>query len=123
MILRAILSFFGSIFSLVTIGAVAISLFVGAIFMMYANELPDTDQLARYTPKTISRIYSGQGDLIDEFAQERRLFASAEDIPDVVKQAFISAEDKNFFTHKGYYPLGIGKAAYDALQGQRLRGA
>ncbi len=123
MILRAILSFFGSIFSLVTIGLVAVALLVGAIFMMYARDLPDTDQLAQYTPPTISRIYSGQGELIDEFAQERRLFAPADEIPDMVKQAFISAEDKNFYTHKGYDPLGMAKAAVDAAQGARLRGA
>ena len=123
MILRAILSFFGSIFSLVTIGLVAVAMFIGAIFMMYARDLPDTDQLAQYTPPTISRIYSGQGELIDEFAQERRLFAPADEIPDMVKQAFISAEDKNFYTHKGYDPMGMAAAAVDAAKGGRLRGA
>jgi penicillin-binding protein 1A len=122
-ILRAILSFFGSIFSLVTIGLVALAMFIGAIFMMYARDLPDTDQLAQYTPPTISRIYSGQGELIDEFAQERRLFAPADEIPDMVKQAFISAEDKNFYTHKGYDPMGMAAAAVDAAKGGRLRGA
>ncbi|MEM9584026.1 MAG: PBP1A family penicillin-binding protein [Pseudomonadota bacterium] len=121
--LRAILSFFGSIFSLITIGTVAVALLIGAIFMMYARDLPNTDQLAQYTPPTISRIYSGQGELIDEFAQERRLFAPADEIPDLVKQAFISAEDKYFYTHKGYDPLGMVKAAVDAAQGGRLRGA
>ncbi len=122
-ILRPILSFFGSIFSLVTIGAVAVAGLIVAIFMMYARDLPNTDQLAQYTPPTISRIYSGQGELIDEFAQERRLFAPADEIPDLVKQAFISAEDKYFYTHKGYDPLGMAKAAIDAAQGARLRGA
>ncbi len=122
-ILRAILSFFGSIFSLITIGAFAVALLIGAIFMMYSRDLPNTDELAQYTPPTISRIYSGQGDLIDEFAQERRLFAPADQIPDMVKQAFISAEDKYFYTHKGYDPLGMAKAALDAAQGGRLRGA
>lgn len=121
--LRAILSFFGSIFSLICIGTVAVALLLGAIFFMYARDLPDTDQLAQYTPPTISRIYSGQGALIDEFAQERRLFAPANEIPDIVKQAFISAEDKYFYTHKGYDPLGMAKAALDAAQGARLRGA
>ncbi|MEP3345908.1 MAG: penicillin-binding protein 1A [Litoreibacter sp.] len=121
--LRAILSFFGSIFSLVCIGTVAVAILIGAIFLMYARDLPDTDQLAQYTPPTISRIYSGQGALIDEFARERRLFAPANEIPDMVKQAFISAEDKYFYTHKGYDPLGMAKAALDAAQGARLRGA
>ncbi len=123
MILRAILSFFGSIFSLVTIGMVAVAILVSAIFIMYARDLPNTDELAQYTPPTISRIYSGEGELIDEFAEERRLFAPAEEIPDLVKQAFISAEDKHFYTHNGYDLAGMGKAAIDFAQGGRLRGA
>ncbi|SHE69973.1 penicillin-binding protein 1A [Litoreibacter ascidiaceicola] len=123
LMLRAILSFFGSIFSLICIGAFAVALLIGAIFFMYSRDLPDTDTLAQYSPPTISRIYSGQGALIDEFAQERRLFAPANEIPDIVKQAFISAEDKYFYTHKGYDPLGMAKAALDAAQGGRLRGA
>ncbi len=123
MILRAILSFFGSIFSLICIGAVGVAVLVGAIFYMYGRDLPNHEQLAQYTPPTISRIYSGHGELIDEFAQERRLFAPADTIPPLVKNAFISAEDKYFYTHKGYDPLGMAKAALDAAQGGRLRGA
>ena len=121
--LRAILSFFGSIFSLICIGAVAVALLVGAIFFMYSRDLPDTDTLAQYSPPTISRIYAGEGTLIDEFAKERRLFAPASEIPEMVKQAFISAEDKYYYTHKGYDPLGMAKAAFDAAQGAPLRGA
>ncbi|WP_159805400.1 penicillin-binding protein 1A [Litoreibacter roseus] len=121
--LRPILSLFGSIFSTLCIGVFGVAVLIGAIFIMYGRDLPNTDQLAQYSPPTISRIYSGQGDLIDEFAQERRLFAPADDIPDLVKQAFISAEDKNFYTHKGYDPVGILKAGIDAAQGGRVRGA
>ena len=68
---------------------------------------------------------SGEGQIIDEFAQERRLFAPAETIPDLVKQAFISAEDKNFYTHDGYDLRGIGSAAFDAVKsrGRDVRGA
>ena len=60
---------------------------------------------------TISRIYSGQGRLIDEFAKERRLFAPANTIPDLIKQAFISAEDKNFYSHPGVDPEALARAA------------
>lgn len=123
MILRPILSFFGAIFSWISLAAVGVACLIGAIFAMYGRDLPNTDQLAQYTPPTISRIYSGRGQLIDEFAQERRLFAPADEIPDMVKQAFISAEDKNFYNHKGYDPLGMAAAAVDAAQGGRLRGA
>lgn len=122
---RFILSFFGGIFTTVTMGAAMIALSVGAIFWMYGRDLPSHESLAQYQPATISRIYSGEGQIIDEFAQERRLFAPAETIPDLVKQAFISAEDKNFYTHEGYDLRGIGAAAYDAVRsrGRDVRGA
>lgn len=120
---RAFFSFFGGIFSLITNGAIMIALTVGAIFWMYGRDLPNHEQLANYAPPMISRIYSGEGRLMDEFAKERRLFTPAEEIPDLVKQAFISAEDKHFYTHKGYDPVGMASAAFDAAQGGRLRGA
>ncbi|MEM8655549.1 MAG: PBP1A family penicillin-binding protein [Pseudomonadota bacterium] len=122
---RFILSFFGGIFTTVTMGIAMVALSVGAIFWMYGRDLPSHESLAQYQPATISRIYSGEGQIIDEFAQERRLFAPAETIPDLVKQAFISAEDKNFYTHEGYDLRGIGAAAYDAVRsrGRDVRGA
>ncbi len=120
---RAIFSVFGSIFSSVTNGLILVALSVGAIFFMYGRDLPDHEQLASYAPPMISRIYSGEGQLMDEFARERRLFAPSDEIPDMVKQAFISAEDKNFYKHAGYDPIGIISAALDAARGQGLRGA
>ena len=108
---RMILSFFGGIFTTLTMSIGMVALTVGAIFWMYGRDLPSHESLASYTPPTISRIYSGQGRLIDEFAKERRLFAPADTIPDLVKQAFISAEDKNFYEHDGYDLRGIGAAA------------
>ncbi len=94
-----------------------------AVFMMYGRDLPNHEQLAQYTPPTISRIYSGEGRIMDEFARERRLFAPADEIPDLVKQAFISAEDKNFYNHAGFDALGILAAIRDAARGGRVRGA
>ena len=121
--IRFVLSIFGSVFTLVTMGILAVALTIGAIFWMYGSDLPNTDQLSAYQPPTISRIYSGEGKLIDEFAEERRLFTPAEDIPDLVKHAFISAEDKNFYTHQGYDPRGMVSAAVDAAKGGAVRGA
>jgi penicillin-binding protein 1A len=120
-----ILSFLGGIFTTVTMSVGMVALTIGAIFWMYGRDLPSHESLASYTPPTISRIYSGQGRLIDEFAQERRLFAPADTIPDLVKQAFISAEDKNFYEHDGYDLRGIGAAAIDAVKsrGRDVRGA
>ncbi len=121
--MRFILSIFGGIFTLVTMGILAVALTIGAIFWMYGNDLPNMDQLSQYQPPTISRIYSGEGEIIDEFAKERRLFTEAGDIPDLVKHAFISAEDKNFYNHQGYDPRGMVAAALDMAQGGALRGA
>ncbi len=122
---RMILSFFGGIFTTLTMSIGMVALTIGAIFWMYGRDLPSHESLASYTPPTISRIYSGQGRLIDEFAKERRLFAPADTIPDLVKQAFISAEDKNFYQHDGYDLRGIGAAAVDAVRsrGKDVRGA
>ena len=117
------LSFLGAIFSWLTLAAIMGALSLGAIFWMYSRDLPSHETLAQYTPPTISRIYSGEGRIIDEFAKERRLFAPIGDVPDLVKEAFISAEDKNFYHHRGYDVMGIVKAAIDAARGGRLRGA
>ncbi|PLS20908.1 penicillin-binding protein 1A [Neptunicoccus cionae] len=121
--LRFILNIFGWIFSGLTIGAVMVVVAVGAVFWMYGRDLPDHQALASYEPATISRVYSGEGKVMDEFAHERRMFTPADEVPDVVKQAFVSAEDKHFYEHKGYDLQGIVKAALDAAQGGRLRGA
>ncbi|MEZ5911903.1 MAG: PBP1A family penicillin-binding protein [Paracoccaceae bacterium] len=123
--LRFIGSFFGGIFSWLTIALVFIALTIGAVFWMYGRDLPSHENLAQYAPPTISRIYSGEGRMIDEFARERRIFAPIEEIPDLVKNAFISAEDKNFYTHKGYDARGIAAAAFEALRsrGRNVRGA
>ncbi|WP_439156555.1 hypothetical protein, partial [Yoonia sp.] len=80
--LRFILSFFGGIFTLLTLGIVMGALTLGGVFYMYGRDLPSYETLSQYTPKTISRVYSGEGRIMDEFAEERRLFTPAEEIPD-----------------------------------------
>ena len=123
--LRFVGNVLGGIFSAVTLGLVFAALTLGGIFYMYSRDLPSHENLAQYTPATISRIYSSEGRIIDEFAQERRLFVPAEDIPDLVKHAFISAEDKNFYNHHGYDTRGMVAALVEAVQsrGQSMRGA
>ena len=113
--LRFIGSFFGGIFTTITLGLLFGALTIGAVFWMYSADLPSHESLAQYTPPTISRIYSGEGRIIDEFAQERRLFVPIEDIPDLVKHAFVSAEDKHFYTHKGYDVTSMISALRDAI--------
>ncbi|MCJ8140217.1 penicillin-binding protein 1A [Falsirhodobacter halotolerans] len=122
---RFIGSVLGAIFTAITLGIVFGALVLGAVFWMYSRDLPSHDSLAQYTPPTISRIYNGEGQVIDEFAHERRIFVPVEEIPDLVKNAFISAEDKNFYTHQGYDPRGITAAIVEAVQtrGATVRGA
>ncbi len=123
--LRAILSFFGGIFSFVITASVFLALAIGGGFWFYSQDLPSHEQLASYAPPTISRIYSGEGHLIDEFATERRLFTPIDDIPEQLKDAFIAAEDRNFWVHSGFDSRAIAVAAYEAVEsrGENIRGA
>lgn len=123
--IRFTLGIFGAIFSWLTIGLVFAALSIGAVLYMYSRDLPDHETLARYTPATISRIYSAEGEIVDEFARERRLFVAAEDVPDLVAHAFVSAEDRNFYEHDGYDPRAIGAAIVEAVRsrGRDVRGA
>ncbi len=123
--IRFIGSFFGAVFTMLTLGLMFGAITVGGIFWMYSEGLPSHESLAQYTPPTISRIYSGEGRVIDEFAQERRLFVPIEDVPELVKFAFVSAEDKHFFTHKGYDVTGMMAAGLEAIRsgGRNARGA
>ncbi|TPE49220.1 penicillin-binding protein 1A [Amaricoccus solimangrovi] len=122
--LRLILRFLGLVFSWLAIGSVVGLVGLAALFVIYGRDLPDYQQLANYEPPTLSRIYSGEGELMDQFARERRIFTPIYEIPDLVKDAFISAEDKNFYQHRGFDPRGIAVAIYQAAtQGGRLRGA
>jgi penicillin-binding protein 1A len=119
------LGIIGSIFSNITLAVFFGAVSLGGVFWVYSDGLPSHESLAQYAPPTISRIYSGEGRIIDEFAQERRLFVPSEDIPKLVKDAFISAEDKNFYTHAGYDVTSMASALRDAItsRGANLRGA
>lgn len=75
----------------------------GAIqaIVYFSKDLPDYKQLENYDPPIISRIYSGSGEIMAEYANERRIYAEYKQIPDLVINAFLAAEDKNFFRHQG----------------------
>lgn len=78
---------------------------------MYDGDLPNFDQLADYQPATVTRVYAGDGRLLDEYAREKRVFVPIEAIPEVVKNAFIAAEDQNFYQHPGIDVVAILRAA------------
>ncbi|MBQ7285381.1 MAG: penicillin-binding protein 1A [Alphaproteobacteria bacterium] len=92
-----------------------------------SQELPDYQQLEKYEPAVTTRLYAGDGRLMMEYAAEKRLFVPEEKIPERVKNAFIAAEDKNFYHHFGIDFLGIIRAVLDNVKnigsGRRPAGA
>ncbi len=93
----------------------------------YAAQLPDYRQLAKYEPAVTTRLFAGDGRLLMEYANEKRLFVPENKIPERVKQAFISAEDKKFYSHSGIDYIGIVRAVIGNVKnfgrGRRPAGA
>jgi len=91
------------------------------------RDLPSVETLQDYAPPITTRVYAGNGTVLGEFAHERRIFVPAPFIPKLVKQAFLSAEDRNFYNHPGVDPSGILRAAikdvFLLLEGRRPQGA
>ncbi len=89
--------------------------------------IPDYHQLENYEPPVTTRLFAGDGQVMMEYAAEKRLFVPIEKIPDMVKNAFIAAEDKHFYHHSGIDYLGIMRAAFGNLRkmgtGKRPAGA
>ncbi|MBP2302332.1 penicillin-binding protein 1A [Azospirillum picis] len=80
------------------------------LFQHYDHDLPDYTKLANYQPPVTTRIYAGDGRLMAEFASERRIFVPIDSMPRQVVNAFMAAEDKNFYEHQGVDPIGILRA-------------
>ena len=76
-------------------------LIILGFFLHITKDLPDYKQLEEYNPPGITRFYTTKGELINEYAKEKRIYVKYKDIPKKVVEAFISAEDKNFFKHSG----------------------
>lgn len=88
----------------------------GYIVWQYSQDLPDYQALASYQPPVTTRVHAGNGELIGEFARERRLFVPIDEIPQKVIDAFIAAEDKNFYSHPGVDFTGIARAVMQNAQ-------
>ena len=71
------------------------------VFNQYGRDLPDYRQLAVYEPPITTRFYAGNGQILAEFAREKRVFVPVDAMPEKLKYAFMSAEDKNFLIHNG----------------------
>ena len=105
------------IFSIITLG----------ILWNFSNNIPDYKFLKNYKPPVSSKVYAGNGDLVADFSKEKRIFVPYNSIPKNVINAFLSAEDKNFFSHPGVDAKGVLRAIINnvknVITSKRLEGA
>ena len=98
-----------------------------SILWIYSNKLPDYKFLKNYKPPVSSKVYSGNGVLISDFSTEKRIFVPYNSIPKKIINSFLSAEDKNFFSHPGVDAKGVIRAVYNnifnIILSKRLEGA
>ena len=103
------------------------SIAIISILWAFSNNLPDYKFLKNYKPSVSSRVYSGEGELLKDFSTEKRIFVPYETIPPKVINSFLSAEDKNFFSHPGVDAKGVLRAVLNnvsnLLASKRLEGA
>jgi penicillin-binding protein 1A len=106
---------------------VLVAALVGAtagLLLVYSTDLPQVGQLEHYRPSSITELYDDQGRTIGSFALQRRVVASYNDYPEILRQALISIEDKDFYRHWGVNVWRIAGAAYRDIQsGGRVQGA
>jgi penicillin-binding protein 1A len=108
--------FIGFLFTAGVILFVVVS--AGAAYLLWkvSGDLPDYAKLREYEPPVMTRVHAADGELVAEYAVERRLFMPIQGVPRQVIEAFLSAEDKNFYSHFGIDPVGIGRAAAENIQ-------
>ena len=115
------------IFVLILSGVLLSCISVLAILWVFSNNLPDYKFLKNYKPPVSSKVYSGEGEFVSDFSSEKRIFVPYNAISNKVVNAFLSAEDKNFFSHPGVDAKGIIRAIINnisnVLSSRRLEGA
>ena len=98
-----------------------------AILWVFSNNLPDYKFLKNYKASVSSKVYSGDGELVNDFSSEKRIFVPYSAIPNRIINSFLSAEDKNFFSHPGVDAKGVVRATINnisnILMSKRLEGA
>jgi penicillin-binding protein 1A len=125
--MRLLLRFFGLLFAAGTILFVAAVAAAAALLWHYSQSLPDYSQLQDYEPAVMTRVHAADGSLLAEYARERRLYIPIQAVSKLVINAFIAAEDKNFYEHGGIDFSGIARAGVLYVQqygsGRRPQGA
>ena len=107
-----------TLFSMIIFGAFCFIALVIWVFYEFGRDLPDYRQLADYQPSVMSRIYAGDGRLVEEYAIEGRVFVPFDSIPKEVVNSFVSSEDKTFYYHPGLDFLGISRAIFTNIIAQ-----
>src|SRR5437588_386375 len=125
--MKRLFRFFGWVFAGGTIVFCAGATAVAGLLWHFSQELPDYSQLQNYEPAVMTRVHAADGSLLAEYAKERRLYLPIQAIPKLVLNAFIAAEDKNFYEHNGIDVSGIARAFVAYVQnygsGRRPQGA
>ncbi len=114
--MRLLLRFFGFLFA---VGTILFLVGIGAaagLIWHFSKDLPDYSQLQDYEPPVMTRVHASDGSLLAEYARERRLYLPIQAVPKLVINAFVSAEDKNFYEHGGLDFGGIARAGVLYLQ-------
>jgi penicillin-binding protein 1A len=94
------------------------------LLLVYSTDLPQVEELERYRPSSVTELYDGKGRVIGTFALQRRVIAAYDDYPDVLRNALVSIEDKDFYRHSGVNVWRIIGAAYRDLEsGGKVQGA
>jgi penicillin-binding protein 1A len=111
------------LYGLLILLAAAVGAAVGLI-LVYSTDLPQVDELERYRPSSVTELYDTHGRVIGTFALQRRVVASYDDYPQVLRDALTSIEDKDFYKHSGINIWRIAGAAYrDIESGGKVQGA
>jgi penicillin-binding protein 1A len=109
--MKLFLRFLGFLFAAGTIVFIVGVAGVSALLWHYSKDLPDYSQLQDYEPPVMTRVHAADGSLLAEYANQRRLYLPIQAIPKLVTNAFVAAEDKNFYQHPGIDINGIARAA------------
>jgi penicillin-binding protein 1A len=109
--MRLLLRFSGYVFAAGTVLFLAGAVGVAGLLWHFSQDLPDYSQLQAYEPPVMTRIHAADGELLGEYARERRLYLPIQAVPKLVTNAFLAAEDKNFYEHGGIDFTGMARAA------------
>src|ERR1700686_2221071 len=110
--MKILLRFLGFLFAAGTIVCIVGIAATAGLLWHFSKDLPEYSQLQDYEPPVMTRIHAADGSLLAEYARERRLYLPIQAVPKLVTNAFVAAEDKNFYEHGGIDVSGIIRAAW-----------